>query len=111
MELNLSGIKKESNSKNYITTILFLSIFLVLFLIAIIWTNLIFSSKEFSSTINNNVDTPDIPVNINNPIDVTNNYDNQYKINNTVIIQIDEEIAKLLAKEVLDIIKNETNQS
>lgn len=81
----------------------------------VIWSNVNISSGKMQGNISlvNNVDTPDVPVTVNDQD--TNNYHNNFTIqnNNTIIIDInvDDEIAQKIADEVQKIINNNTNSS
>lgn len=75
--------------------------FTIFLCILLIWSNLIYSGKNYGTTID-----------VNNSIKVTpaqTNISNIYKNNHTINVYLDyEEISKMIADEVIDIINNET---
>ncbi|MBU0958201.1 MAG: hypothetical protein KKF56_05320 [Nanoarchaeota archaeon] len=102
-----NGIMAISKSKFY----LLLSILIVvvlLFGLNIIWSNVIFSGKDFASNVTieniNNIDTPDVPI--------TQEIQNDFTIENKIEIPVDiqEEIDEIkdTVDKILDEVKNQT---
>jgi hypothetical protein len=108
MELGENGIVKEfpeiKKNRN-ISLFIIAGIFLTILLIGMVWTNIIFSDKDFGSTITNEIITPEVPVDIDAPVNVDNQYNNNFTLN----IALDSHITEMIAKEVIKIINNETN--
>ena len=80
-------------------------LFLVVLTTGMVWANISFQKKEFSTNIpvNNNIESPDVSTNI------SNQYDNNIANNITMNIQLDDEIAKKIANDVIKILNKSLN--
>lgn len=81
----------------------------LLFTIDMVWSNILFGSKDFSPDVTLNNDNNILPANITNEFNQTNvnNNENNFTIN----IDVGDELAETIAEKVLEIINNETNSS
>lgn len=113
-EVKSAGIMAVSK-KTYYGIWAFAIIVVLLLGTHIVWSNINVSTGKMQGNVSvvNNVDTPDVPVTVNDQD--TNNYQNNFTIqnNNSVIVNIDvgDEIAEQIAEEVKKIISNNTNST
>lgn len=84
--------------------------FLLIILIGIVWFNISFADKEFSTNIPVNVDIDDTNINNMNNTNINNNQNN-FTINIDLGGELSEVISETVSERVLEIINNQTNQT
>jgi hypothetical protein len=113
-EVKSAGVMAVSK-KTYYGIWTFAIIVVLLLATNIVWSNINVSTGKMQGNVSviNNVDTPDVPVTVNDQD--TNNYQNNFTIqnNNTIIVTVDvgDQLAQQIADEFEKIINNNTNSS
>lgn len=119
MKLTENGIEKEgfnpykeniiksSNKivsiRNYITLLIFGILIILIITSNLIWYNYSFSKKEYNPLVTNNM--PENPINVNPT--TSNKYDNHFNNTHKIEINMNEDIAKIIATRVIDEIDDE----
>lgn len=94
--------------------VIFVVGFLLLSGIALWYTSVVSSGKlSDNSTVINHVDSPDINPTFNNPEtnNFDNSFDNKFEIKNNITIELGDDIARILAERVLEIVDDELSNS
>lgn len=105
-KLGVIAIKKGT----YLGIWIFIGLVFLILTIGMIWFNVSFTKKDFTTNVPITNNMPEIPINIEN--NNTNNFENINQNNYTIInqIEIGNEMAEIIADKVLEIINN-TNSS